>query len=433
MKKFSLSTLFIWTCSIAFSQITLTSTVTNVSCYGLANGSATITATGGVSPYTYSWTPSGSTTPTSTSLPAGTYSAIVMDAMANTNTLTVIISQPQMLNIVMSQTNTTCYGTCDGAASCIVTGGTPAYTYAWSNGYVTSQSTGLCAGVYSLSVTDSQGCISNSTATITSGVSPNLTVNSGAFCSGSGSTTLSVTGANSYTWSPAIGLNSTSAPSVIASPMTTTIYTVTGSIGSCISSASTQVTVYPSPTISFSLTQNATPHVWDITPNYSGGTGPYTYIWSFGDGSPNSNLPYPSHTYTTAGWYNVCVTLTDNNGCASTTCQNDSLYRMSSSNSMITVNVINGTTTNINEINSDKSLSIFPNPSNGNVKIQTKKDVQSISVTVTDITGKIIYNDKTIVTNGFANLNIGVEAGTYFITVINILTNEKIIKKLIIQ
>lgn len=415
MKKISLSTLFIWLCSMAFSQITLTSTVTNVSCFGLANGSATITAIGGVSPYTYSWTPSGATTPTSTSLPAGTYSAIVMDAMANTNTITVTISQPQMLNIVMSQTNTTCNGSCDGAIDLLVTGGTPPYMYQWSIGSITPNQTALCASDYSVSITDSNWCTSNSTATITSGVSPTISVNSGTICSGSSGITLNANGATSFTWSPILSLNTSMGASVIATPSTTIVYTVSGSIGSCISSATTTVTVHPSPIVSFSLTQNATPNVWDIIPSYSGGSGPYTYIWSFGDGSPNSTLPYPSHTYTTAGWYNICVTMADLNGCASTTCLYDSLYKMSSSNSMITVNVINGLTTNINQnTTNNNSISIYPNPTNSFINIDDKNNqFQNSTIEIKNYLGQIVFTTPFTSQINLSNLSVGM----YFLTI----------------
>lgn len=425
MKKKSLSILLIFICSIAFSQITLTSSVTNVSCYGNSDGSATITAIGGVAPYTYSWSPVGGNFPTISGLSAGTYTVIVMDASTNMNTITVNISQPQILNIIMSQTNATCYGTCDGAAYISATGGSPAYTYAWSNGNITSQQTTLCAGIYSVNITDSQGCTSQSTFTILSNANPNITVNSGTFCGGSGSATLNATGANSYTWTPATGLNSNSGSTVIASPISTTIYTVTGSIGLCISTASALVTVYPSPSTSFVLTQNSTPHVWDVTPNYSGGTGPYTYMWSWGDGSPFSTLPYPSHTYTTAGWYNICVTLADMNGCASTSCQNDSLYKMSSSNSMISVNVINGLTTNISQNTTNNNfISIFPNPVTDIVNINLGTLKENTEIKIYNTFGKLVFTERLTTQNTILNVH-NLQSGIYFY---HILVGEKSIK-----
>ncbi len=431
MKKTLLSTLLILVCSMAFSQLTLTSIVTNVSCNGAADGSATVTATGGVPPYTYTWIPFGGVTNPSSGLPAGTYSVIVMDAMGATNVLPVTVLQPPMLNIVMSQTNTTCYGTCDGAINLIATGGTPAYTYSWSNGSMMPQQTTLCAGVYSLIVTDSKGCTSSIIDTITSGPNPNITVNSGAFCSGSGSATLIATGANSYTWTPAIGLSSTSGPSVNASPLATTIYTVSGSIGSCVSTASAVVMVYPSPTISFYLTQDATPHVWDVTLNYSGGSAPYNYVWSWGDGSPVSTLHYASHTYTNAGWYNICATISDMNGCVATICQNDSIYRMSSSSSMIAVQVINSLTTNINKnAVSNNFISIYPNPTKYILNINLDEVKENTEINIYNTVGKLVLTECLKDSNTLININ-NLESGSYFY---HILIREKSIKtdKLII-
>jgi hypothetical protein len=287
--------------------------------------------------------------------------------------------------------------------------------YAWSIGSTTPNQTALCASDYSVSIADSNWCTSNSTATITSGVSPTISVNSGTICSGSSGITLNANGATSFTWSPASTLNSTSGSTVIATPSTTIVYTVTGSNGSCISSATTTVTVNPSPIVSFSLAQNATPNVWDIIPSYSGGSAPYTYIWSFGDGSPNSTLPYPSHTYTTAGWYNICVTMADLNGCASTTCLYDSLYKMSSSNSMITVNVINGLTTNINQnTTNNNSISIYPNPTNSFINIDDeKKQFQNATIEIKNYLGQVVF------TNPFASqINLqNLSTGMYFLTV----------------
>ena len=77
---------------------------------------------------------------------------------------------------------------------------------------------------------------------------------------------------------------------------------------------------------------------------------------------------------------------------------------------------------------------VYPNPSNGNIFVAPiGKDVENIVITVTDITGKVLYNEQTTVTASFVNFNLNVKAGTYFVTIVNAHTNEKIIKKLMIQ
>ena len=78
MKKL-LSIIFIAFSTIAFSQISMTSTVTNVSCFGLCDGSASVTTSGGTAPYTY-WATNGTNTPNITNLCAGQYTVYVLDA-----------------------------------------------------------------------------------------------------------------------------------------------------------------------------------------------------------------------------------------------------------------------------------------------------------------------------------------------------------------
>jgi hypothetical protein len=78
------------------------------------------------------------------------------------------------------------------------------------------------------------------------------------------------------------------------------------------------------------------------------------------------------------------------------------------------------------------SVTIYPNPSDGHISIISKK-LSDIVITVTDITGKVLYNEQTKVIASFANFNVNVKAGSYFVTIVNTHTNEKIIKKLMIQ
>src|ERR1700752_2823905 len=59
------------------------------------------------------------------------------------------------------------------------------------------------------------------------------------------------------------------------------------------------------PTVNYTLTANATPHIWDIYPAYSSNVS--NARWNWGDGTDTLAL-YPSHTYSVAGWYNICVT-----------------------------------------------------------------------------------------------------------------------------
>ncbi|HBS88740.1 MAG: hypothetical protein A2W91_19040 [Bacteroidetes bacterium GWF2_38_335] len=140
---------------------------TNVLCYGGNTGTATVTATGGTSPYTYSWTGGGSTASV-TGLTAGTYNITVTDSHNCKYNSSVTVTQPTVLAIpTITPVNESSSGACDGQATANVTGGTVAYSYLWSNGQITNPATGLCSGIYNVTVTDANGCSVNGNVTIT--------------------------------------------------------------------------------------------------------------------------------------------------------------------------------------------------------------------------------------------------------------------------
>ncbi|MEE4177750.1 MAG: HYR domain-containing protein [Bacteroides sp.] len=141
-------------------QITLVSQ-TNVLCFGDETGAAEVQVAGGLYPYTIIWyTDPEQTGTTATNLPAGTYVVIVTDALGNTATITVIITQPEApLNITYQVTNVLCNGAATGAVDVQVFGGTPPYSFNWSNGATTQNISELFAGTYSAIIEDANGCL----------------------------------------------------------------------------------------------------------------------------------------------------------------------------------------------------------------------------------------------------------------------------------
>ncbi|MBI4648202.1 MAG: PKD domain-containing protein, partial [Bacteroidia bacterium] len=139
--------------------LSVTITKTNVNCYGGCVGTANVSASGGATPYAYLWS-SGGTDATISGLCAGTYTVTVTDANSNTATDAVTITQPSELIVVMSSTDVTCYGYCDGSITAAPSGGTPPYTWVWSPpNYSTLTVTGLCQGSDRLvGVWDNNGC-----------------------------------------------------------------------------------------------------------------------------------------------------------------------------------------------------------------------------------------------------------------------------------
>jgi PKD repeat protein len=132
----------------------------NNPCFGDALGQATANGSGGLGMLTYTW----NTTPpqnsaTAINLSAGTYEVIVSDENNCSTSDTVVISEPDPLEVnSVLVSNENCLGDSSGQISLEVSGGTIPYTYAWSNGDTTKNATGLTIGNYTLAITDSNGC-----------------------------------------------------------------------------------------------------------------------------------------------------------------------------------------------------------------------------------------------------------------------------------
>ncbi len=161
------------------SLCTLTASITastDVTCNGDCDGSATVTASGGTSPYTYLWS-NADTTQTATNLCAGVYLVSVTDSASCIATSSVTITEPPVLTCaITSSTDVTCNGVCDGTATVTLSGGTPPYLYLWPSSETTATETNLCAGTYCVTVTDNNLCTATACVTITEPATP-LSVN----------------------------------------------------------------------------------------------------------------------------------------------------------------------------------------------------------------------------------------------------------------
>ena len=161
-------------CSIVYTDtiedaapISITTAATDNSCFGGSLGAIDITVTGGISPYTYLWS-NASTTEDLTGLTIGTYSVTVTDANNCTATTSETITEPTQLTLTSSATALTCGNDPTGAVDLTISGGTAPYTQLWSNGATTEDITGLLAGVYSVTVTDDNGCTATTSRTVSS-------------------------------------------------------------------------------------------------------------------------------------------------------------------------------------------------------------------------------------------------------------------------
>jgi hypothetical protein len=150
------------------TAISVSHTKSDVICHGVANGSITLTISGGADPFTFLWS-DGATTQNRTALPAGTYSVQITDSLGTvTNYTGIVISEPaNAISIDSTKQNVLCNGAENGIINITASGGTPGYTYSWSHGPTTQNVSGLAPGSYSVTVTDSVGCNNTFNFTIT--------------------------------------------------------------------------------------------------------------------------------------------------------------------------------------------------------------------------------------------------------------------------
>ncbi|MBL7924458.1 MAG: tandem-95 repeat protein [Bacteroidia bacterium] len=136
-------------------------------CYGDTSGAIDLQVSGGTSPYSWSWN-NGSTEEDLDSLLAGVYQVTVTDSNGCILALSDSVSAPAApLSAVISGNDIACYGDSSGTILVSVNGGTPGYTYAWSNGAADSLLVNLLAGVYTVTIRDTNACTLVLTDTIT--------------------------------------------------------------------------------------------------------------------------------------------------------------------------------------------------------------------------------------------------------------------------
>lgn len=147
------------TSSIAVTSINnapiISTTQTNVTCFGADDGTVNMSINGGNIPFSVFWSPLNINAQNLNSLAAGSYTAVVADQAGCLATTTIVITQPDSLTLITASTPTTSN---DGAANVNVSGGTPPFTFAWNNGGTTQIITDLVTGTYTVTVTDGEGC-----------------------------------------------------------------------------------------------------------------------------------------------------------------------------------------------------------------------------------------------------------------------------------
>lgn len=280
--------------------------VSGAVCNGGASGSIDLTPSGGTPGYTYLWS-NGSVTQDQAGLLAGSYTVTITDANACIAVRTFIVTQPTAVAVTTSSTSTGCLLS-TGSAVAVASGGTPGYSYLWSSGGTNATINGLAAGIYTVTVTDANGCTAVGQTTVVSSNGPvissaqvtNVTCNSGV----NGGIDITVNGGTpgySYNWSNSI-------VSQDLTGLTAGSYTVTVTdANNCTVTAQYQVSEPLVLAASFSQTPaSCSLSNGSVIVTATGGTPGYTYLWSTGStGNPLTNIPAAVYT----------VTVTDQQGC----------------------------------------------------------------------------------------------------------------------
>ncbi|MFM2208196.1 MAG: hypothetical protein RL213_2171, partial [Bacteroidota bacterium] len=154
------------------TAVTVSESHTDNVCFGGTSGAIDITVSGGVTPYSFSWSNS-STSEDLTGISAGTYSVTITDFCSATTATSVTITEPAQVTASGTATDVSCFGGSNGSIDLAVSGGSGSYTYSWSNSETTQDITGLTAGNYSVAITESNGCTVTGTTAFTIGVGDN--------------------------------------------------------------------------------------------------------------------------------------------------------------------------------------------------------------------------------------------------------------------
>ena len=293
--------------------------VKQISCFGANDGSIKLNFVGGKSPVKLVWSDNSTAGTERNNIGPGTYSVTITDGNSCAINRTFVINEPQQLVVSANIRNAfDCNKANSGAISLLVSGGTPPYSYNWSNGFKTQNPDSIRAGNYMVTVTDSVGCTQTMQYSVLR--QKELTVKIDSVTDFNCITkavkevyTAHVSGGvvpYQLTWSSGkvSGVNN---EVMETSQNGLVILHVVDALGCSADYGFT--TNIPTPGISYEL-QDCNNRIYQfnaVVPNEKSDF--FTYVWDFGDGAI-SKIKSPLHTFATPGSYNVKLTI------AGTTC-----------------------------------------------------------------------------------------------------------------
>ena len=359
----------------------------------------TMTASGAA---TYTWVSPSSNAPNISDNPT----SVTLYQVSGTNSVNCVSSTSQLIFTQGSPTvivSADKIFVCAGAAVTLTASG--ATIYNWTNGPATAGNIVNPTSNSTYTVTGTTSPCSGTAAITINVLTPSVSASAStpSICSGE-SSALHASGATSYTW---VGQTSFSPGNATVNPTITTIYTVNANTTSgtltCPSSTNITVTVFDNPTVSIISTKSV---VCKSDPSIvlTGG-GAVTYTWSTATVSTNINVhPQSTTTYSITG--------VDANGC------------MNTASKVIVVNACNGIVELTNE---EKTISVYPNPSNGEFVVSADSE---ISLKLINELGQEIRTIKLSEQNDYKVSVTNLANGVYFIVGQN--GTDKVNQKIII-
>jgi len=353
--------------------ITASTSFNEPSCFGLSDGTATVSASGGSAPYTYEWS-DGQITQTAISIGSGIYTITVTDANLCQASFSVIVTEPEDVissveaSIGYNGYDISCNGFSDGEATVATGGGIPPYTFSWvpsgGNGAI---ETGMSAGLHTVTVTDGNNCTESASITLEEPdyLDPNLVES--YYSTSTDGTTNEI---ECYGWSNGWlesqtlgGVETADTPftylwiktldgSVVIPPTynnkienlsANSSYTVTiTDANGCVSTATSTIFDEPDPFIANVITTNyggpthapCVINFFDSTMFYT--IDPYTYAWSWDDGFADANLEFSREEI---GLNEIYIVLTNSaTGCMDTVFFNIEIQGIPDINNVFTPN-----------------------------------------------------------------------------------------------
>jgi len=407
------------------TMVMATATATNAKCNGSTDGTVTLIPGSGTSPYTYLWSNSA-TTQNLAAVGVGTYTVTVKDANNCTKTTSTTVNQPTAVMATATATNAKCNGSTDGTVFLTPGGGTPGYTFSWSNNATTQNLVVVGVGNYTVTVKDANNCTKTASETVNQPTMITLTTtvtnvtnqnnNDGSITINAGGGTLPY----DYTINYGATLQSSNIFNNLASG---TYEVIVEDANGCI--ASQNVNVGYTLVDSLSTTKD-TACIIDYTKGIDSTVfSNFKYLganqfsikltcWQQGVGKSVNTI----FNFTKTGWTVISVTITCDDGIKALHSSTFKDY------------VYLTTATGITNVLDNNIINLFPNPATNTITIQTGTNVEYV-LKLNNLQGQTVIAKNIAFTNSFSLDLSGIDNGIYFLTLQN--EKEQVVRKVVVE